>query len=58
MFNDYRDKEFKKHKPLRPLKIGNSGITNGLSIVLEPELEDYFFTFFEMIGWKVIEKIP
>ncbi|CAD6201450.1 GSCOCG00000250001-RA-CDS, partial [Cotesia congregata] len=46
------DKEFKKHKPLRPLKIGNSGINNGLSIVREPELDDYFFTFFEMIGWK------
>ncbi|CAG5101173.1 Protein of unknown function [Cotesia congregata] len=47
------DKEFKKHKPLRPLKIGNSGINNGLSIVREPELDDYFFTFFEMIGWKI-----
>ncbi|XP_076635476.1 sodium channel protein Nach-like [Colletes latitarsis] len=39
---------------LDPLKVENFGEDQGLSVLLEPLLDDYFYPIFPITGWKVM----
>ncbi|KAI4488109.1 hypothetical protein M0804_004957 [Polistes exclamans] len=40
-------------KSMKVKTVKNLGVEGGLTVVMEPFLDDYFYTFLPVIGWKV-----
>ncbi|XP_063980457.1 sodium channel protein Nach-like isoform X2 [Diachasmimorpha longicaudata] len=51
--DDIPSSDFKEYARIEPNKIGIPGVANGLTVVLEPFLEDYLFPFLPTTGWVV-----
>lgn len=53
-FNYLRqDDEDFENVPLKVMPVKDLGIERGLTVVMEPYLDDYFYSFLPIIGWKV-----
>ncbi|KAI4493118.1 hypothetical protein M0802_009668 [Mischocyttarus mexicanus] len=40
-------------EPIEVKTVKDLGIERGLTVVMEPSLDDYFYTFLPVVGWKV-----
>lgn len=41
---------------IRVHKVDDLGIEGGLTVVMEPSLEDYFYPILPIVGWKVSQQ--
>lgn len=52
-FNSICNRFFKQEE-FKLYYVGDIGIQNGLTVTMDPLLDDYFYTILPTIGWKVI----
>ncbi|KAK2582164.1 hypothetical protein KPH14_004522 [Odynerus spinipes] len=53
-FNYVRhDRDYDDETPMEVMPVKDLGIERGLTVVMEPFLDDYFYSFLPIIGWKV-----